>query len=226
MPAHIGPLLLIAVIVGFGLMVIVNVVAVPLQVAPSIVTDGVAVTVAITGVEPLLVPANELIVPEPLAPRPIDVVLFVQPNVVPATAPEKPMVAMVPPSQVTLSDTPFTFGCGFTLCVYDVAVPEQPLATGVTVIVPDIWLVVVLVAVKAGIAPVPLAPRPIAVLELVQLYTVPPTNDPVGVTEAVSAPTQDTGAIAERLVTLGIGCTVAAVVAVALQLPPSPTVSV
>jgi hypothetical protein len=61
---------------------------------------------------------------------------------------------------------------------------------------------------------------------LVQLYTVPPTNDPVGVTEAVSAPTQDTGAIAERLVTLGIGCTVAAVVAVALQLPPSPTVSV
>ena len=58
---------------------------------------------------------------------------------------------------------------------------------GVTVIVPVIGAVVALVAVNE-ISPVPLAPRPIAVFEFVQLYTVPGTA-PVKVA-VVTVPTQ------------------------------------
>ena len=65
--------------------------------------------------------------------------------------------------------------------------PGQPAPVGVTVIVPEIGPVVALVAVKAAILPVPLAARPIAVLEFVQLYTVPAT-EPVKVTAVVVAP--------------------------------------
>jgi hypothetical protein len=66
------------------------------------------------------------------------------------------------------------------------------LATGVTLMVPCICVVPLLVALKAGMVPLPAAPRPIAVLELVQLYTVPPTTEPVGTTDAVMAPLQVT----------------------------------
>jgi len=47
--------------------------------------------------------------------------------------------------------------------------PPQPDAVGVTVMVAVIGALVVLVAVKAGILPVPLAARPIAGLLFVQL---------------------------------------------------------
>ena len=53
-----------------------------------------------------------------------------------------------------------------------------------------IGVFVVLVAVNDGISPVPLAPRPIAVLLLVQLYAVLATKDPPKVTVDVPAPTQ------------------------------------
>ena len=49
------------------------------------------------------------------------------------------------------------------------AVPVQPLADGVTVTVPLIIVEPVFVAVNAAILPVPFAPKPIAVLLLVQL---------------------------------------------------------
>jgi hypothetical protein len=48
-------------------------------------------------------------------------------------------------------------------------VPVQPLAVGVTVMVPVIGAVVVLVAVKLAMLPEPLAPNPIAVLSLVHV---------------------------------------------------------
>jgi hypothetical protein len=53
--------------------------------------------------------------------------------------------------------------------VKEAGVPEQPLAVGVTVIVPVIAAFVVLVVLKAAIFPVPLAGNPIAVLLFVQL---------------------------------------------------------
>lgn len=48
----------------------------------------------------------------------------------------------------------------------------QVPVTGVTVIVPVMGDVVVFVAVKDAMLPVPLAPKPIVVLELDQLYVV------------------------------------------------------
>lgn len=55
---------------------------------------------------------------------------------------------------------------------------------GVTVIVAVTGADVGLIAIKAGIVAVPLAARPMLVLLLVQLYTVPATG-PVMVTAAV-----------------------------------------
>ena len=66
-------------------------------------------------------------------------------------------------------------GLGLTWIVNATGVPEQPLATGVTVIVPTMGALVVLVVVKIAMLPAPLAARPIAVLVLAQLNTVPVT---------------------------------------------------
>ena len=60
---------------------------------------------------------------------------------------------------------------------------------GVTVIVAVIGALVVLVVVNEAISPVPLAARPIAVLLLVQVYTVLDTKDPPNVTVDVPDPT-------------------------------------
>ena len=60
---------------------------------------------------------------------------------------------------------------------------------GVTVIVPNIAAVVVFVAVKDGKLPVPLAPKPIAVLLFVQL-NVTPAGVPPNIVLGTSAPVQ------------------------------------
>lgn len=64
-------------------------------------------------------------------------------------------------------------GFGFTVIVYVLAIPRQPFKVGVTVIVPDILDVPVLVAVKEGTLPVPLAASPIAVLLFVHAKVAP-----------------------------------------------------
>lgn len=89
--------------------------------------------------------------------------------------------------------------------VYEIDVPVQPLATGVTVIVATTVEVVALVAVKVGILPAPLAANPMEGSLLVQLKVVPGT-DPVGTTWFTVAPLQTTmGGIGS---TVGIGLTV------------------
>jgi hypothetical protein len=70
--------LLTAFTVGFGLTVIVNVVGVPVQVAPPLVYAGVTVIVDVTGTVPVLMALNEAIFPVPLAGRPIVELLLVQ----------------------------------------------------------------------------------------------------------------------------------------------------
>ena len=70
-------------------------------------------------------------------------------------------------------EEPAAFGVGFTVITKLVDGPEQLFADGVTVIVAVIAALVLLVAVKEAILPLPLAPRPIAVLLFVQLYDVP-----------------------------------------------------
>ena len=67
-------------------------------------------------------------------------------------------------------------GVGFTVITNACGVPGQPLAVGVTEIVPDIGATPAFVAVNAGnVLPLPLAPNPIAVLSLVHVNVVPAT---------------------------------------------------
>ena len=61
-----------------GLTVIVNVFEGPVQDTPKLVKVGVNVIVAVTGDVPVLTAANTAILPDPLAPRPIVVLSFVQ----------------------------------------------------------------------------------------------------------------------------------------------------
>lgn len=80
-------------------------------------------------------------------------------------------------------------------------------------------VLVILVAVKLAILPVPLAARPIVVLLLVQLYTVPATA-PVKFTAAVADPLHNT--CGNTAFTVGIGFTVIVnVVGVPVQVPPA-----
>ena len=51
---------------------------VPLQVAPALVYDGVTVMVAVIGVVPAFVAVKLGMLPDPLAPKPIAVLLFDQ----------------------------------------------------------------------------------------------------------------------------------------------------
>jgi len=78
-----------------GLTVIVNVCGVPGQ--PLAV--GVTVMVAVTGAAVALVAVNDAMLPEPLAARPMAVLLFVQVNVVPLTGPDKFVTSAVTPAQ-------------------------------------------------------------------------------------------------------------------------------
>ena len=79
--------------VAVGFTVIVKVFGVPVQ--PLAV--GVTVTVAVTGAVPVLVAVNAPMLPLPEPARPIDVVLFVQAYVVPATGFVKVTAVVVAP---------------------------------------------------------------------------------------------------------------------------------
>jgi hypothetical protein len=66
-------------------------------------------------------------------------------------------------------------GVGLTVIVAVIGVPVQPLAVGVIVIVAVTGVLPLFVAVKDAISPVPEAARPIEVVLLVQVKTVPLT---------------------------------------------------
>jgi hypothetical protein len=143
---------------GCGFTVMVKVEGVPGQVPEK----GVTVIVAVIGEVVLFVAVNEGILPEPLAPRPIAVFEFVQVYVAPVVVLVKFIAATVPLLHAVMFAGWVTKANGFTVIVYVVGVPTQPLAVGVTVIVPESGLAVVLVAVKEAMFPVPLAASPIA----------------------------------------------------------------
>lgn len=116
-----------ALIVGAGLIVMVNVCAVPGQ-APIL---GVTVMVAVS-----VVPGAalvKLILPLPEAPRPMAVLLFVQLNVAPAV-PLKLTETAAPP-QTVWSAGSLSAGVGFTVMVKVRGIPGQVPFWGVTVIV-------------------------------------------------------------------------------------------
>ena len=82
-------------------------------------------------------------------------------------------------------------GVGLTVIVNVLAVPEHPLATGVTTILAIMGVVPLLTAVNEAIVPVPLAASPIPGLSLVQLYAVPVTPDPAKAMAVVLAALQN-----------------------------------
>jgi hypothetical protein len=82
-----------------------------------------------------------------------------------------------------------TVGVGLTVMVKVCTAPLHPLAVGVTVIVAVTGVVPVLIALKDGMLPVPLAASPMDGLLLVQSKLVPATP-PLKVTAVVEAPLQ------------------------------------
>lgn len=81
-------------------------------------TLGITVTVETNVVLPALVAVNELILPDPDADKPVAVLLFVQSNVVPVTAPVK-LIGVVdePVHKVCVEIDDTTVGTGFTVTV-------------------------------------------------------------------------------------------------------------
>lgn len=110
-------------------------------------------------------------------------------NIVPATVPTKFTAAVAAPLQSTWLATAATVAFGLTVIVNVIGNPVQPFALGVTVIVPLIAVTPALVATKPGILPVPDAPSPIAVFELVHANVVPGVKL-VKFTAVVLAPAQ------------------------------------
>ena len=137
-----------------------------------------------------------------------------------ATGPLMVTAAVVCPAHTVWLAIAFTDGVGFTVMVKLTGAPVQADGDdGVTVMVAVIGATVALVAIKPGILPVPDAASPMAVLLLVQLYTVPAT-DPVKLTAAVGDPLQTNWSAG--WLTLALGLTVMVkVVAVPLQVIPA-----
>ncbi len=100
--------------------------------------------------------------PVPLAPSPVAVLLFVHEKVAPGV-PENTTATGLPAQALKLAGC-VTTGDPMTMMSNVWLAPGQPLATGVTVMVP----VSTLAAVKL-ILPEPLAPKPMMVLSFVQL---------------------------------------------------------
>ena len=73
------------------------------------------------------------------------------------------------PAHCTIGVIAVTVGLGFIVIVNVIGVPLQPLKIGVTVMVAEIAVLPALVAVNDGKFPEPLAPKPMAVLELVHV---------------------------------------------------------
>ena len=120
---------------------------------------------------PVVLVAVKLRLPVPLAARPMAVLLLVQLNTVPATAPVKACVTVAPAHTVWFA-TGFTVGIGFTVIVNVIGVPGQVMVLlkfGITVMVATCGTLVALVATKLAILPAPLAARPMLLLLLVQL---------------------------------------------------------
>ena len=82
----------------------------------------------------------------------------------------KTIAAVDEPLHNTWLATALTVAIGLTVIVNVIGVPVQPFPVeGVTVIVAVVALVKLLTVTKDGILPVPLAPKPIAVLLFTQV---------------------------------------------------------
>ncbi len=175
--------------------------------------------VAVTGEVVGLTVTKLGILPMPEAPRPIVVLLLVHVKAVLATGPLIVTAAVLAPAHKLWLAIAFTLGVGFTVIVKLTGPPPQPDAVGVTVMVAVIGALVVLVATKLGMLPVPAAANPIAVLLLVQLYT-DPGGKPLKVTAVVLAPLHSNWLAGWFTVAVGFTVMVKVLVAPVQVIPP------
>jgi len=137
---------------------------------------GVALIVAVMGLEPVFFAVNEGIFPVPLVAKPMAVLELVHAKVVPATSPLKLMGAAATPLQYSWLVKTNGVGVGLTVMVNVFEIPLQPNAfDGVTVTVATTGEIPVLLVVKTGIFPVPLAANPMEGVLLVHEKVVPVT---------------------------------------------------
>jgi hypothetical protein len=162
-------------IVAVGFTVMVKALAVPRQLTSPLVKVGLTLMVATTGAVPLFTALKAAILPVPDAASPIEAALLVQLYVTtpPLAVLAKFTAAVVAPLHTTWLPTALTAAVGFTVIVKVLETPVQltvpAVKMGVTVMVAVIGAVVVLLAVKAAILPVPEAANPMASLSLIQL---------------------------------------------------------
>ena len=154
-----------ALTVGAGFTVISKALAVPGQ--PAAV--GVTVTVAVTGVAPAFTVAKLLMSPELLPLSPMDGVLLVQLYVVLPILPPKVTAVVDAPAQSVWLETVFTVGIGFTVISNVFALPGQPAAIGVTVMVAVTGVIPAFTVAKLLISVFPLPVSPIDGVLFVQL---------------------------------------------------------
>ena len=163
--------LAIALTLGVGFTVIVNVTGTPGQ---PVADTGVTVTVAVTGAVPVLVAVKLGILPTPAPARPIDGWLFVHWKNTPACELVNVTAAVALPLHSTWlpGSGGLITGVGFTVIVNVTGLPVQLtpalVNVGVTVTVATTGALVGFVATKAPILPMPLEARPMLVLLFVQ----------------------------------------------------------
>ena len=140
----------------------------------QLLAEGVMVMVASTGVEPVFVAVNDGIFPTPAGSSPIAGLLFAHAKLVPEVWLDRLTDPTAIPLQIErLGGTGLISGEGFTVIVKASEGPGQLFSVGVMVMVEVIVAVVKLLAVKAGMLPVPFAPSPIDVVEFDQVKFVP-----------------------------------------------------
>jgi hypothetical protein len=110
----------------------VKVMGVPVQVSPDTVLVGVIVIVAVIGVEPAFTAVKAGILPVPEAAKPIDALLLVQLNVVPATDPVTGMAVLDPLLHKVRLVMASTDGVWTRLMVIVLEVSLQPAALVMT----------------------------------------------------------------------------------------------
>ena len=133
--------------------------------------------VATTGTVEVLVTEKDEILPVPAPARPMEVLELTQLYTVPGTFPEIITNEVEARWHKTWFATGSAVGTGFMVMVKNVLVPVHVtpalVYAGVTVMVAVTGTLERLVAVNDEISPDPAEARPMDVLELVQLYTVP-----------------------------------------------------
>jgi hypothetical protein len=131
--------------------------------------------VALIGMTPVFVAVKTGMSPVPAEGRPMVALSLVQVKLVPGpTGLETAVNDAVTLLQKVWFAMGLTVGVGFTVIEYVNGVPMQALAVGVIVMAAFIGEIPLLVAVNAGMFPVPVAARPMAVLVLDHVNVAPP----------------------------------------------------